>query len=77
MRSISEPAPGTRTVWATTKSDPSFLFFKGDGQYDLKCGKCARRLAAGLGDFGQLQTVVIKCPKCGTFNDTDATPNVH
>lgn len=64
MKAIPEPEPNTRTVFI----GEVVPLIKGAGDIDLVCGKCGETLVAGI-DKGQIKNIVIRCPKCKTFND--------
>jgi hypothetical protein len=70
MKVIPEPARGKRSVMVAPRSDASYRFYRGGSDVDLLCGQCDRELVNGLQDAIQLQSVVIKCPGCGAFNDS-------
>ncbi len=76
-RVIAEPAPNTRAVFETDRDEPSFTFFQGvgKGSTDLLCGGCGRTLVARLQSSTQLQQAVMKCPRCGSFNDSGVPTN--
>jgi hypothetical protein len=61
---IPEPAPGTRAV-IDQKTLPVAV---SSGDVNYLCGTCGVLLIQGIvGD--QFNNLVIKCPKCGTFNE--------
>jgi len=70
MKVIPEPPRGKRAVLVAPRPDPSFRFYQGGADVDLLCGSCGRALATGLQSSTHLQTVVLKCPGCGAFNDS-------
>ncbi len=70
LRVIPEPAPGTRVVFATHRMDDKFQFVTSEEDTDLLCGQCRRELCSRLTGSAQLDNIVLKCPKCGAFNDT-------
>jgi DNA-directed RNA polymerase subunit RPC12/RpoP len=71
LRVIPEPRAGTRTVFvATDDVDESFVFFGGDTTgLTFVCGHCGRPLMHGVAR-GQIVGLVMKCPRCGEFNET-------
>ncbi len=70
---IAEPSPNTRTVIVWPVSDNPQPFLRGNGPADLLCGKCACKLAQGVGP-GQLVNLVLQCPKCAAYNDVHFIP---
>jgi predicted RNA-binding Zn-ribbon protein involved in translation (DUF1610 family) len=57
-------------VLVAPSTDPSYRFYRGGNDVDLLCGQCGRELVAGLQSATHLQSVVLKCPGCGAFNDS-------
>ena len=70
---IPEPAHGTRSIFVQPVSDRPHPFFRGSGPAGLLCGQCTFKLAQGLG-AGQIQNLVLKCPKCESYNDIPFIP---
>jgi hypothetical protein len=70
MKVIPEPPRGRRSVIVAPRNDASYRFYRGGCDVNLVCGQCGRELVSGLQDSGQLQSVVLKCPGCGAFNDS-------
>lgn len=70
LKVIPEPEPNTRSVLTRTNLDP-FLVVKGEGagNTDLVCGRCSQILVVGLGTGLVISNIVIKCPKCESFNE--------
>lgn len=66
----SPPDPAVRSILTTDSTDPKFVFVQGEGPHDLMCGKCRHKLAAGIAN-DSVRSMIFKCPKCGSFNDTD------
>jgi len=64
LKIIPEPSEGTRTVMKP-KVVPAF---KGDGDTDYVCGQCGVVLADKMRQ-GQVQNIVVRCPKCGKYNE--------
>lgn len=73
LPTIPEPAPSTRTVFIQPASDKPTPFIRGTGPADLVCGKCAFCLVKGIGP-GQITNLVLKCPKCESYNDIRFIP---
>jgi len=61
---ILKPSEGTRTVMEP-KVVPAY---NGDGDTDYICGKCGALLADKIRK-GQVQNIVVRCPKCGQYNE--------
>jgi hypothetical protein len=72
MKVIPEPSRRSRSVLEAPSADPSYRFFRGGNDVDLACGQCGRELVTGLQSATHLQSVVLKCPACGAFNDSGA-----
>lgn len=71
MKVIPEPARGKRSVLVASRpDDPTYRFYQGGNDVSLLCGQCGRELVTGLQDAMQLQSVVLRCPGCGAFNDS-------
>jgi hypothetical protein len=70
MKVIPEPSRKKRSVMIASSTDASYRFYRGGADVDLLCGQCGRELVTGLQDALQLQSVVLKCPGCGAFNDS-------
>jgi hypothetical protein len=70
LKVIPEPAENTRSVLAGGESRDS-LIIEGEAGVDLSydCGACGSPLAYGVRP-GQLQNLVLRCNKCGAFNET-------
>jgi len=66
LKIIPEPEPETRTVLILKGLSPAF---RGQGNVDLTCGNCGQVLVEGAGSGFTISNVVIKCPKCGYFNE--------
>lgn len=72
---IPEPGPGERTVLTRGQlTGTAFVdqgpYFVGEEEVNYVCGECSLALAAGLSSTGQLETLVLRCPRCGAFNET-------
>jgi hypothetical protein len=67
MAVIPEPEPGTRSVLHYTGEGT--VMMRGEGQTTLVCGKCAAPLAVGV-QVTALQSLVITCKNCGSYNET-------
>jgi len=61
---ISKPPEGTRTVIESNASPA----FKGEGDSDYICGNCGAILAEKI-RRGQIKNIVVRCPKCGQYNE--------
>lgn len=61
---VSKPREGSRTV-IEPEVAPAF---KGEGDVDYVCGNCGAVLAEKLRE-GQIENIVIHCPKCGKYNE--------
>jgi hypothetical protein len=68
LRVIPEPEPNTRSV----------IVFTGEGTVVMRgpkpnivmeCGNCAASLVEGV-PVANLQSLVLRCPNCGAFNET-------
>jgi ribosomal protein S27AE len=68
---IAEPAPGSRTVFSPFDATP---IYKGRDRLapDYVCGKCGNVFMTGVSTH-MLDNVVIKCPRCGAYNDGTAS----
>jgi DNA-directed RNA polymerase subunit RPC12/RpoP len=63
-RVIPAPAPGTRTLI----DQPTLPVAVSSGDVNYLCGTCSALLIQGMvGD--QFNNLVIRCPKCGSFNE--------
>ena len=65
MKVIPEPKPKTRSVLVPPNNFP---VMKGGGDVDMTCGKCGAILLEGM-ISGQIHGLVVKCHKCGAFNE--------
>jgi DNA-directed RNA polymerase subunit RPC12/RpoP len=70
LRVIPEPKQGSRSVFVTDNKSPDFVFINGQSprtnRYD--CGRCGKALMLNI-DKNSVSNIVIKCPRCGSFND--------
>ena len=66
LKTITKPAEGTRTVFEIKGLIPAF---SGKGKTDLVCGNCGQVLVEGIGEDVVIKNIVIKCPKCGNYNE--------
>jgi hypothetical protein len=67
LKVIPEPDPDTRAVFIY--GGEGTIAFQGfDTELALVCGGCSSPLAAGISSE-QIKNVVIKCNKCGKFNE--------
>lgn len=75
LRVIPEPTPNTRTVLVAGEShNPPFRFMRGGGNIDLICGGCGYKLATKVAATA-IKNIVLKCPDCSAFNDTEPAPH--
>jgi len=61
---IPKPSEGSRTV-IESKVSPTF---KGGGDVDYLCGSCGALIAEKV-RRGQIRNIVVRCPKCGQYNE--------
>ncbi len=73
LPTIPQPAQDTRTVFVQAAPDKPHAFIQGKGPADLLCGKCEFKLVKGIGP-GQITNLVLKCPKCESYNDIRFVP---
>ena len=66
---IPEPKPGTRTVLASNPTAPPGPLIANGGDNTFICGECGFTLAEHV-EGGQVQNVVLKCPRCDSYNET-------
>jgi len=66
MRVIPEPAPGTRALLIPHGGD---LALRDGGPHSYSCGKCGHLLMKDL-MAEQARSFVVRCGKCGAFNET-------
>ena len=66
LKTIPEPEPNTRSVFVLHGLFPAF---RGQGNLDLVCGNCGQILVEGAGSGLTISNIVIRCPKCGAFNE--------
>ncbi len=66
---IPKPAEGTRAILVPEKGVIPVIKGTG-GDIDLLCGNCGIVLASGLVPTQKIVNIVIKCPNCGSYNDT-------
>jgi len=64
---IPKPLPNTRTVLEPAK-DFEGPFFTGDEDINYVCGNCGYLLAKEIRE-GQIRDIVVRCPKCGQYNE--------
>ena len=68
MRTIPEPPKGTRAVYRGRGAGT--IAFRGEDEaLSFVCGKCSSTLAKNV-KGGQLNNLVLKCNRCGAFNET-------
>jgi phage FluMu protein Com len=79
MVTIPEPPEGTRSVlvWSPAHVGPC-IEGKGEGKGSstFRCGGCKRVLAKDIG-LEQIQNIVLKCPKCSSYNEMPAFTQRH
>lgn len=63
MKVIPEPRPKIRSVLVPQQ----IPVMKGGGNADMVCGKCGSVLLEGM--IGPVRDLVVKCPKCGAYNE--------
>jgi phage FluMu protein Com len=66
LKVIPVPVAGARTVLELQGAFPAF---RGKGETDLTCGLCGQVLIEGIGGDAVIKNIVIKCPKCGNYNE--------
>ena len=64
---IPEPEPNTRSVLIYTGDGT--VMIQGAGNITMECGQCGVPLIQGV-NVSQVQSMVLKCPNCGAFNET-------
>jgi hypothetical protein len=70
LKVIPKPKENTRAV-LVLKPDPNktSTVIKGQGDVNLICGYCESVLCENV-NFGQIRNLVVKCPVCNNYNDT-------
>jgi transcription elongation factor Elf1 len=72
LRVIPEPAPKTRTVFQMNdpegKETTKTILFKGHENTNFICGNCESILAKKV-SIDTIKNLVLKCNKCGSYND--------
>ena len=68
MMVIPEPAPGSRAVLIPQSGAPAL---RGGGPLSYTCGKCGNLLLKDL-MIEQARSYVVRCGKCGAFNEVAA-----
>lgn len=65
---IPEPEPNTRAVLVIQGDLPAF---RGEGNVDFICGnkECGQILVESVGRGIWMKNLVIRCPKCKSFNE--------
>ena len=61
---VAKPPEGSRTV-IECKVSPAF---RGEGDTDYICGDCGTLIAEKM-RRGQIKNIVVRCPKCGQYNE--------
>lgn len=69
---IPKPAEGSRIVFAPFSPEPLYI---GDDTSapDYICGECSCVFMTKVNTL-MLDNIIIKCPRCGAFNDADLHP---
>ena len=68
MTTIPEPPNGTRAVYKGRGAGT--IAFRGEGRgLSYVCGRCSATLAKDVRG-GSLNNLVLKCNRCGAFNET-------
>jgi hypothetical protein len=72
LRVIPEPEPGTATVMVLLDDAECFVRGTGAGKgpYTFLCGSCGKPLIIDVRRHDTVSGLVIKCNKCGAFNQT-------
>jgi hypothetical protein len=66
-RKIPEPSPNERTILVPWS--PQVLpVARGSGKTNYSCETCHTLLVENI-DHGQFRNIVIKCPKCASYNE--------
>jgi DNA-directed RNA polymerase subunit RPC12/RpoP len=65
LKVIPEPAKGTRAIIRRDKAP----LMRSEGPVNYVCGKCGTVLLESI-QKGQVTGIVLRCPQCGSFNDT-------
>ena len=68
MDLIEEPPEGTRTVLIPEVAPVFRGEGAGKGDVNYLCGRCSTILIETMPQ-GSVRNIVIKCPKCGSFNE--------
>lgn len=76
MKVISKPKRGTRCILKMPGGSKNTLFYTGNGNIDLVCGKCATILCNGI-KFIDIPQVVILCPACNKYNEPIRLDNME
>ena len=66
---IPPPDPGMRAVFELASGSQGLLMTGVSGRHSLDCGNCSAPLAIRM-DRNQLQGIVLRCSRCGRYNDT-------
>jgi hypothetical protein len=69
LRLIPPPDPGVRSVFEKAGGTDSILFAGVSGRLSLDCGSCSAPLATRV-ERDQFAAIVLRCTKCGSYNDT-------
>jgi hypothetical protein len=66
---VPPPDPGERSIFEMTNASGSVLFAGVSGRHSLDCGNCSTPLATRV-NRDQFQAIVLRCNRCGAYNDT-------
>ena len=64
LSTVPKPREGSCTV-IESKVSPAF---RGEGDADYICGDCGALIAEKV-RRGQIRNIVVRCPKCGQYNE--------
>jgi hypothetical protein len=72
LKVIPKPGSGTRIVFAPFSPEPLYIGDDGSAP-DYICGNCGCVFMTKVNTL-MLDNIIIKCPRCGAFNDADLHP---
>ena len=64
LSAVPKPREGSRTL-IESRVSPAF---RGEGDTDYICGGCGTLIAEKV-RHGQIRNIVVRCPKCGQYNE--------